>query len=433
MTNVIVASLTMIAEIQGVERVEGKLEAPPSKSYTHRAFILALLATGKSRIVKPLLSEDTLATLNGVKAFGAGVERESEAVEIHGTAGNLASPEFIDCKNSGTTLRLLMGVAALNGTVVLTGDNSLRQRPVAPLAEALSELGVGVEYLGSEGKPPVKIRGANIKGGRVRIRGDVSSQFISSLLIISPYAEEGMEIEITSEVKSKPYIDITVEMMRSFGVEVEKHDYRLFRVKSSGYSGREFKIEGDFSSISYFVALAAAKGKVEISNLNKNSLQGDKKILEIVRNMGAEVSWGKNLTVEKGELQGISVDLSDTPDLLPTVAVLGALAQGKTEIYNVEHARFKESDRISTCVQEISKFGVKIEERRDGMVIEGRSKLKGADVNSHGDHRIAMALSVLALCSEGKTRINNADCVSISYPEFYSTLKRLTGGVIRWI
>lgn len=433
MTNVILVSLTMIAEIHGVERVEGKVEAPPSKSYTHRAFILALLANGRSRIIRPLLSEDTLATLSAVEAFGAEVEREAEVVEIYGTDGKLASPEFIDCKNSGTTLRLLMGVAALNGTVVLTGDESLCQRPIAPLAEALSKLGVRVKYLSSEGKPPVKIKGAHLRGGRVKIRGDVSSQFISSLLIISPYTQEGMEVEITSETKSKPYIDITIDMMKTFGVDVERYDYRLFKISPGSYYGRELKIEGDFSSISYFVALAAAKGRVEISNLNKDSLQGDRRIVDIVRDMGAEVSWGRTLRVERGELQGISVDLGDTPDLLPTVAVLGALAQGKTEIYNVEHARFKESDRISTCAQEISKFGVKIEERRDGMVIEGAKQLRGAEVNSHRDHRIAMALSVLALCSEGKTRIRDADCVSISYPEFYSIIEKLAGGAIRWI
>ncbi len=425
----------MKAVISKAGDIEGRVRAPPSKSYTHRAFVISGLAEGNSRIKEPLLSGDTLATLRAMEAFGAGVEKGRDEVLIRGASGRLKSPEVIDCENSGTSLRLLTGVAALDGEVMLTGDASLRKRPVQPLLDALAQMGVKSETLKANGRPPLKVYGrGKIEGGEVKIRGDMSSQFISSLLIISPYAEGDVEINITTPLKSKPYIDITLEMMRSFGADVENRGYKRFIVPSSqNYRGRDFKIEGDYSSASYFIALASMSGgRVEVENLNPGSLQGDRRILEIVEEMGAEVKEHReSITVEGGELKAIEVDLGDTPDLLPTVAVLAAKAEGKSVIYNVEHARYKESDRIRACAREIEKFGCRVEEKKDGLEIQGSDRLKGARVESYSDHRMVMALSILGLVSDGETVVEDVESVAISYPGFFDALKELVGGKVR--
>ncbi len=418
----------LISEAAGVK---GRVKAPPSKSYTHRAFVISGLADGSSRIIEPLLSDDTFVTLNAMKAFGAEVERQKNEVLIRGTSGKLSSPRLIDCRNSGTSLRLLTGVSALDSEVTLTGDTSLQSRPIQPLLDALAQLGVNSETLQAGGRPPVRVYGkeGRINNGRIRIKGDMSSQFISSLLIISPYVEEDVIIEITTPLKSQPYIDITLEMMKSYGAVVENINYREFIVHSSRYKGREFKIEGDYSSASYFIALAAmSRGKVEVGNLISDSLQGDKRILSIVEEMGAKVEIRKNMiAVEGRELSAIEVDLGDTPDLLPTVAILAAVARGKSIIRNVEHARYKESDRIRACSTELRRFGCRVVERRDGLEIEGKEKPRGASVKSYSDHRMVMALSILGLVSSGETVIDDVESVAISYPEFFDDLKELVG------
>jgi 3-phosphoshikimate 1-carboxyvinyltransferase len=421
----------MKAVIKGVEKVHGSVAAPPSKSYTHRAFVVAGLARGNSRISDYLVSEDTMATIAGLRSFGVSIAEEGEGVAlVRGSEGRLATPaKEVDCKNSGTTLRLLTGVASLNGEVVLTGDASLRRRPVQPLLDALSMLGVRGESMLGNGCPPVKIKGGSLRGGVAKIRGDVSSQFISSLLIVAPYAESDVEVVLTSPLKSKPYVDITLEIMRTFGAEVENHSYESFRVTAGKiYQGRSYRVEGDYSSASYFLALAALTGgEVTVENLNPRSKQGDRAILDILREMGASVESGKGWVRVGGEgtLSGIEVDLGDTPDLLPTMVALAVKAKGKTVIKNVEHARYKESDRIATCSREFAKFGAEIKERRDGMEIKGIANLRGAEVSSHGDHRLAMALSIAALAARGRSVVHGVECASISFPRFFEELARI--------
>jgi 3-phosphoshikimate 1-carboxyvinyltransferase len=421
----------MKAVIKGVEKVHGSVVAPPSKSYTHRAFVVAGLARGNSRISDYLVSEDTMATIAGLRSFGVSVEEKNEGVAlVRGSEGRLATPaKEVDCKNSGTTLRLLTGVASLDGEVVLTGDASLRRRPVQPLLDALSMLGVRGESMLDNGCPPVKIKGGSLRGGVAKIRGDVSSQFISSLLIVAPYAERNVEIVLTSPLKSKPYVDITLDIMRTFGAEVENHSYESFRVTAGRiYQGRSYAVEGDYSSASYFLALAALTGgEVTVENLNPRSKQGDRAILDILREMGASVESGKGWVRVRGdgELSGIEVDLGDTPDLLPTMVALAVKAKGSTVIKNVEHARYKESDRIATCSREFAKFGAEIKERRDGMEIKGTANLRGAEVSSHGDHRLAMALSIAALAAGGRSVVHGVECASISFPKFFEELAKI--------
>ncbi|WP_457555750.1 3-phosphoshikimate 1-carboxyvinyltransferase [Candidatus Pyrohabitans sp.] len=419
----------MKAVIRGTVQARGSAPAPPSKSYTHRAFVAAGLAEGSSVIRSYLVAEDTEATIQGMRSFGAGIEEFEGFARVKGTGGKLTTPvRAIDCRNSGTTLRLLTGVASLDGVAVLTGDASLRRRPVQPLLDALHMLGVRAESIPANGCPPVRVRGSTLRGGVARIRGDVSSQFISALLMVAPYAESDVEVVLTSPLKSRPYVDLTVDVMRSFGAEVENHDYRAFRVTSGkGYRGRSYTVEGDYSSASYFLALAALTGgEVTVENLNPGSKQGDRAILDILRSFGAVVESGKGQIIVRGDtMRGVELDLGDTPDLLPTVTALAVKARGTTVIKNVEHARYKESDRISTCAREFAKFGAGIEERSDGLVIKGATELRGAEVHTHGDHRLAMALSIAALAARGRSVVHDAQCASVSFPGFFEVLAGL--------
>lgn len=415
----------MKAVISGDSGIGGTVTAPPSKSYTHRAFVIASLADGESIIESPLLAGDTLSTLNAMKAFGVEVE-ENDNIVIKGSSGTLETPKGeIDCGNSGTTIRLVSGVAALDGTVTLTGDESVRKRPMQPLLDALEQLGVMTSS--NDGTPPVTIEGGGIEGSVVEVRGDVSSQFISSLLIVAPYAEKDMKIKITTPLLSRPYVDMTRDIMKEFGVKAEG-DYESFEVESGQkYKGTNYRVEGDFSSASYFLALAALTGsEITVKNLNENSKQADRIIVDILREMGVGVTWnGSEVTLKDGSLKGIEVDLCDAPDLLPTVAALGCRARGETVIKNVGHARFKETDRIAAVTKEFKKFGVEINEYKDGMSIKGAEKLKGAEVKSYKDHRMAMALAVLGASSEGATVIDDVRCINISFPGFFGGMEQL--------
>lgn len=417
----------MEIKIRGTKRLRGEIAAPPSKSYTHRAFVVASLAEGNSTIKRYLRAGDTLATVKGCRDFGIEIEERKNEAVVHGRGGKLSPPsKAIDVGNSGTTLRLLSGVAALCGKATLTGDVSVQNRPNTPLLDALKKLGCTVSSA-EGGRAPVTVEGGEIRGGKIEMRGDISSQFLSSLLIIGPYMKEGLEIELTTMLKSRPYVDMTLEVMNDFGVEVDTSNYEIFRVDPGRYKAREYAVEGDYSSTSYFFALAALTGsEISVTNLKSDTKQGDANILEIVEEMGAEVERENGLIKVKGNvLRGIEVDLSDAPDLLPPVVALAAKAQGTTEVKNVGHARFKESDRLAACATEFRKLGAGIEEREDGLVIRGTETLKGAQVRSYRDHRMAMALAIAGAAAEGITKIEDGDCVEISYPGFYDELRGL--------
>ncbi len=420
----------MDVTVRGVRGIECSLKVPPSKSYTHRALIIAGLAEGDSVIRNYLKAGDTISTINALKAFGVEMDtlKENEML-VHGSRGVLRTPmQMLDCENSGTTIRLISSVAALDGKVTLTGDSSLQKRPMQPLLDALKQLGVRAYSIKGDGTPPVVVEGKGINGGRVSISGDVSSQFISSILLSAPYAKNDVELEITSPLKSKPYVDITLGVMKSFGVTVKNEEYERFIVECDRvYKGREYTVEGDYSAGAYFLALAVMTGsRVNVEGLGKSSLQGDRLILDVLADCGAEISEKKGrLSVSGGEPQPMEVDLGDAPDLLPTVAAIMCKAEGKSVIRNVGHARFKESDRIAACAREFSKFGAKIIELKDGLIIEGKKTLRGATVESGGDHRMAMALTILGLAAEGSTIIKDTECVGISYPEFYDIISSI--------
>ncbi len=420
--------------------VWGSVEAPPSKSYTHRALVIGSLGH-YAKITRPLLSADTLATVDACRAFGAEVRigddgdtGNSVAVEIAGVIGKPKVPEtVIDAKNSGTTLRLCMSVAALaEGATVFTGDGSLRKRPNGPLIKALNDLGAVCYSTRGTGAAPIVVHGV-LEGGKVKINGGVSSQFVSSLLIACPFARRDTRLDIEGELKSRPYVDVTLEMLEATGCTIEASDYAFAIPSGQDYNLKEYRVPGDFSSAAYLLAAAAiTRSKVAVGNLFE-SRQGDAAILEYLLDMGANVFWDTangTVTVEGGDLRGIDIDAGATPDLVPTLAVLGACAEGTTNIENAEHVRYKETDRLHAITVELRKMGAEVEESQDSLTITGGKRLQGAAVDGYDDHRIVMALAVAGLAADGTTTISTAESVSISYPGFFDDLKRLGAKVV---
>ncbi|WP_405267029.1 3-phosphoshikimate 1-carboxyvinyltransferase [Methanobrevibacter sp.] len=431
----------MILKVKNISEIGGSVKAPPSKSYSHRAVILASLAKGTSKLYDMLYSEDTLASIRVCEALGAKINRTDEYLKVVGTGGKLhnSSEVPIDLANSGTTLRLMTSVAALSDNeVTLTGDDSLKTRPMGLLMGALQPLGVDTISLMDNDKAPILIKPGYV-GGETNIYGNVSSQFISSILISSPLSENGVTLYVLPEFKSKPYVNMTLDIMRKFGVKTLKGYYlkhescdkehqscRIdeFKIKKQDYAACDYTVEGDYSSASYLLALIAINGgKARIMNLFRNSKQGDKAILDILQAMGAVVVRANDYVeiASDGKLKAIDVDLSNAPDLLITVAVLAAMAEGTTNITGVAHARVKETDRIDTTCRELEKLGCKLTEYEDGMSITGG--VTSGRVDSHGDHRLAMAFSLIGLKHD--IEITNGEVFDVSFPNFIESMAEL--------
>ncbi len=422
----------------GNSRVSGTARAPPSKSYTHRALLAAGYAGG-ALVRNPLVSADTKATARAVDHFGGDAERVQADWEITGFGGAPDVPaDVIDCANSGTTMRLVSGAAALaDGTTVLTGDRSLRSRPQGPLLDAIADLGGSARSTRGNGQAPLIVDGP-IEGGHVEMPGDVSSQFVTSLLMAGALTDEGVEIELTTELKSAPYVDITLDVLESFGVTAEEREngYRVPGGQTYEPADGEYAVPGDFSSASYLLAAGALAGGEEVVVEGAHpSEQGDAAIVDVLRQMGADVEWRQDdgeIVVGRSDLDGITVGVADTPDLLPTIAVLGAAAEGTTTITDAEHVRYKETDRVSAMAEELAKLGAAVEERQDELVVHGGdSDLSGARVDGRGDHRIVMALSVAALVADGETTIEGGEHVDVSFPDFFDALGDLGAAVER--
>lgn len=411
--------------VKQTERLEGEFKAPPSKSHTHRAIIVASLADGKSIIRNPLMAGDTMATINACKLLGADIRRRGNDLLINGTGGNLRQPEkYIDVCNSGTTLRFMTAVSALLGDkVVLTGDESVKKRPMEPLLDALESL--GAETKSRNGYPPVKILG-KIKGGKAKIRGDISSQYISALLIAGLYAEEPVKIEMTGELVSKPYIQMTLDVLEKAKAKIYQDDGKLM-IQPGKLRPIEMEVDGDFSSSSYILAAAALlpNSRVKAVNLSMESSQADKQIIRILDGMGADVSVERDhIFVRAKELRGTAVKASDFPDLVPTIAALACYAEGETRISGIEHLRFKETDRIS-AIGQLSMLGAKMELDGNNIVMRGCRELKGCKLDSYGDHRMVMALSVAGLKANGTTVISNAESIRVSFSDFVDVMRGL--------
>lgn len=413
-------------EIQQVSKVDTTIAVPGSKSLTQRALIAAALSDGTSTLIGPLSSEDTEYTSKALEQMGIRVEREKDVWTVNGNGGVLVTPEQeIFLGNNGTATRFLTSFAALgHGDFRIDGEERMRERPIDPLMEALQGWGVDIVSVRDTGCPPLQLRSNGLSGGATVLPEGKSSQYLSSLLLVAPYAAKPATLEVRGDVLSKPYVAMTLSVMSDFGVSVEcNEEFTSFSIPQGSYRAMKYEIEGDASNASYFWAAAAiTAGRVTVSNVPVPSLQGDAGLVPLLARMGCDVSCdggGITLTGQK-HLEGITVDMGDMPDVVPTLAVVAAFAHGKTVINNIEHLRIKECDRLSAVLTELGKMGTDVEEGQDFMVIHGNGgkELHGAEIDTYNDHRMAMSFAVAGLRVPG-VRILGESCVAKSFPDFW--------------
>jgi 3-phosphoshikimate 1-carboxyvinyltransferase len=416
--------------IQPVAQVQGEFRLPGSKSVTHRALLMAALAAGESRVVHPLRAEDTLLTAAALEQLGVGITWEEDAVRVAAPQVRWRQPQGpIHLGNSGTSMRLLAALlAAGHGRFILDGTPRLRERPLGPVLQALSLQGVSYRCLGQEGYPPVEISSQGLQGGELWIDASKSSQFLSALLIAAPHAARDVTIGWKEPVASLPYVHLTLSMMQQFGADWRwVAPNQVLIPAPQCYQARTYLVEGDCSSASYWWAAAALTGgQVFTAPTSREALQGDCRFLEILQRMGCGVHWERDgvRVVGPPSLQAVDVDLNAMPDVVPTLAILAAFAQGETRIGNVEHLRIKESDRLQVVALELRKLGVTVQERADALIIRG-GLLHGAAIDAHDDHRIAMAFALVGLRVPG-VEIHGAEAVAKSFPTFWEELRRLS-------
>ncbi len=352
---------------------------------------------------------------------------------ITGPKQLIAPKSEMDCKGSGTTLRIFTALSALTeGRCVLTGNPSLQARPMTELLNALGQLGVSASSIQGDGKPPVEVKSQGLVGGTVRIRGDVSSQYISGLLFACSKAENETRIELTTNLESQPYVEMTIEVMEHFNATAEpsEHWNQILVSGQQNYKETNYKVPGDYSSAAFLLVAGALTGRVSVTGLDTNSKQGDSEIISLLQRMGVSVNISEDsYTVDYSEPLSLDIDVSDTPDLVPVLAVLSSQAIGRTRILNASRLRLKESDRLATTTAELRKMGAQIDTTDDGIIIEGPTPLHGAVIDSHQDHRIAMACSIAGLIAKGPTIIQGIECITKSYPQFVEHLLSLGANV----
>ncbi len=411
-------------------KISGSIICPPNKSYTHRAIFLASLAGNNSRVDNVLLSADTIATIEACKKFGAEIEIENLSIIVKNPIKLGTNVPEINTENSGTTIRIASGIASLfSEEIILTGDSSLQKRPMQPLLDALSS--IGAQCNSTDGKPPIKIKG-KILGGDVTIPGNFSSQFISALLICGPLTEKGINLTIEGNLVSKPYLDATIASMRKFGVSVQTLiPYKKYNVSPQVYKSTTFTVPIDFSSLALLLAAAALNGEEIIIKGNIGNLpQGDEAFIDIIEQLGVTVNISdEEIKIKSPEkLKGGKFDLSNSPDLLPPLAILALKTSTPLEIVNVKHARLKETDRIAIISRELVKLGIKIQEKDDGLILESSEKLTGAELNSENDHRLFMAFCIAGMFV-GDCNVTDPESVKVSYPNFVEEIARLGANI----
>jgi 3-phosphoshikimate 1-carboxyvinyltransferase len=404
-------------------KLNGKITCPSNKSYTHRAIFLAALSDGKSIVKKILHSNDTVATISACRGFGVEVEEVENNVTIKNKIGETVQSSIINAENSGTTIRIAIAIAALSGgNTTLTGDDSLKKRPMQPILDALERMGVKTES--NEGRPPIHING-KIQGKEISINGDISSQFISALLIIAPRLPDGLIINVEGKLVSKPYVDLTIAIMKKFGVDVKiEEEYKKYVVSHQIYKPTTFSIPSDFSNLALLLAANVLLGDgLDIEISLGDMPQGDEAIVDILEKLGVNVTLEDDIITTESpiSLKGGKFDLSDTPDLLPAIAILALKSEKPIEMFNVKHARYKETDRIAIISRELKKIGLNVEEKDDGMILKKSSELIPAELNSENDHRLFMAFSIAGMFV-GECTVSDPDAVKVSYPEFISDL-----------
>lgn len=449
----------------------GEIQCPPSKSYTHRALVISSLAAGKCRLNNVLLSRDTKATINCCRMLGVEIlSSGSESSSIYkdniivtsegGGSGFLTPNDVLPADNSGTTIRLLTSACALvsKGYSVLTGDDSLRKRPMGDLIKALNQLGVTCFSTNSNYFPPVIVKGGGIEGGVTQVSGQISSQFISSLLLSSIYSRKGTTIQVLGKQVSKPYIESTIHIMKYFGVDIHneiKHSYsenltqtgfentssEIFNLVTEeymippnlGYMAKDFDVPGDFSTAALLMSAAILSGgDLTIKGLNFEMPQGDMGIIDIIKKMGGKIildrTRGRVHVDGNSRLEGGLFNLRKTPDLLPVLAILSLVAKGETQIEGILHARFKETDRVANIASQLKRFGASITENEDSIIIKPPRQIQSTSIESFNDHRLFMAFTIAGLATE-KSFIEGVESVDVSYPHFVDDLKALGANI----
>ncbi len=416
----------------------GEVTIPGSKSLSNRALLLAALAEGETTLTNLLDSDDVRHMLNALQTLGVSYELSDDRTRctVTGCNGPLGCNEEPDGEhelflgNAGTAMRPLTAALCLGeGNYTLTGEPRMYERPIGHLIDALKPLGVNVTYLKDENYPPLKIVGTGLKGGEVEIDGSISSQFLTALLMAAPLAKNDLVIRVKGDLVSKPYIDITLHLMKQFGVEVTNNNYQSFEVKAGQHyvSPGEVMVEGDASSASYFLAAAAIKGgTVRVYGVGKNSVQGDIRFADILEQMGATITWGENfIEATAGKLKGIDVDLNHIPDAAMTIATAALFAEGPTAIRNVYNWRVKETDRLNAMATELRKVGADVVEGEDFIEITPPETVQSAAIDTYDDHRIAMCFS-LAAFGESPITINDPGCTAKTFPTYFELFSGIT-------
>ncbi|WP_346352003.1 3-phosphoshikimate 1-carboxyvinyltransferase [Oceanimonas sp. AH20CE76] len=417
-----------------IARVEGTVNLPGSKSVSNRALLLAALAQGTTRLTNLLDSDDIRHMLDALKQLGVQYELSDDKTKcvVHGLgrAFSANEPLSLFLGNAGTAMRPLCAALCLgSGEFTLTGEPRMWERPIGHLVDALREAGADISYLKTDGYPPVFINGKGLWGGDVHIDGSVSSQFLTAFLMAAPMASGDTRIHIKGELVSKPYIDITLHIMKQFGVVIEHDNYQTFYITGNQtyVSPGDFLVEGDASSASYFLAAGAIKGKVRVTGIGRDSIQGDIRFADVLEAMGAKITWGDDFIEAEhaGALQAVDMDMNHIPDAAMTIATAALFAEGTTRIRNIYNWRVKETDRLYAMATELKKLGVEVEEGEDYLVVNPAAQLQEAEIATYNDHRIAMCFSLVAL-SDTPVIILDPGCTSKTFPDYFDKLDSIS-------
>ncbi|MGL4607861.1 MAG: 3-phosphoshikimate 1-carboxyvinyltransferase [Eubacteriaceae bacterium] len=418
------------------QKLQGTLDIPPSKSVSHRVIIAACLGNGKSIVSNVLLSQDIEATCNAMENLGAKINYSKEndhryTLEIQGIDKIQLSNQEVECNESGSTLRFMIPILLLqNQKVIVKGKGRLVTRPMKPYYEIFKEKKIKFEHLIEFQDLPLALEG-KLTPGSYKLDGSVSSQFITGLLFALPLLGGDSEIEILSTLESKPYVDITLKVMKDFGIDIINEEDRRFIIKGNqSYQPCNYRVEGDFSQGAFWLVAGTLGESLLCKDLDLRSKQGDKVIFDLINEMGGQLTiQDSGILTKPIQTKGITIDVSQCPDLVPILGVLGSLSSGRTEIVNGERLRFKESDRLMATAEVLNALGGKVEETKDGLIIEGVTGFTGGRVKSHNDHRIAMAVAIASLAANGKITLDGAEAVNKSYPHFWEDFKKMGGDV----
>ncbi|EAA9277142.1 3-phosphoshikimate 1-carboxyvinyltransferase [Salmonella enterica] len=419
--------------LQPIARVDGAINLPGSKSVSNRALLLAALACGKTVLTNLLDSDDVRHMLNALSALGINYTLSADRTrcDITGNGGALRAPGVLELflGNAGTAMRPLAAALCLGqNEIVLTGEPRMKERPIGHLVDSLRQGGANIDYLEQENYPPLRLRGG-FTGGDIEVDGSVSSQFLTALLMTAPLAPEDTTIRVKGELVSKPYIDITLNLMKTFGVEITNHHYQQFVVKGGQqyHSPGRYLVEGDASSASYFLAAGAIKGgTVKVTGIGRKSMQGDIRFADVLEKMGATITWGDDfIACTRGELHAIDMDMNHIPDAAMTIATTALFAKGTTTLRNIYNWRVKETDRLFAMATELRKVGAEVEEGHDYIRITPPAKLQHADIGTYNDHRMAMCFSLVAL-SDTPVTILDPKCTAKTFPDYFEQLARMS-------